>query len=234
MKTLATFILSWALALLPMAQGPAIPGPGMPASAGGGAAAPTLISHNGTTGTSTTLPSVTAGNALVVFVSKTTTGVATPTDSPAGNTFVDSGNGQNGSSNSGFVKIFVCFSCLGSAGTDTITSTGAESVTVYQLNGASAVDVFAQCAQACSSGTSPNNMTTPALSTNFKDFVVAYSLTDNGTNAAGTNIAWVSPDGDNEGRAEYFRQTASGSITPTGTDSVTSDPYSMIGVAIHP
>jgi len=206
----------------------------------------TLVSSNETGGGSatTTLPSLTAGNLVVVCLNNNTPSPnSAPTDT-AGNTYLSVGSVQPTYNASGSaIGIWYTASCIGIGSTNTFTNpnTNPESITAMQWSGAlssSPIDGgsgsgFSATANNSIGGTgTTNNLTAPNLITNFADLVITFSGAATGPQSAGTNIAWI-PIQNVNGFSQYFIQSSAGTISPTASDGTASDPYAMVAVAFR-
>ncbi len=175
-----------------------------------------------------------AGNLLLVCITKVGSGISTPTDT-AGNTYVDSGAGEVAyGSTTATIRLYYCSSCKAAAKGNTVTSTGAYGITIIEFSGcqaASSVDVNTKTANGVTVGAGGQNMIVgPMTTTKNGDLIFVWQTNQNGN--ATTNTNWISTQNSAGGGLwQYQIQTVAGPITSTMSDNTASDNYCMIMAA---
>lgn len=172
----------------------------------------------------------TAGNFLIAFIN--TNGTANiPTDT-RGNTWVDSGLGAV-LYQAGTASTRVCYVLNCAAGANTVTSTSAFSLHLYEFSGvktSAATDGANSSGNNAVSASGTDNMTGGAITTTANgDLIFASAACLNGPLSAGTGF--TSPNGDVSGLSEYQIQGTAGAITSHITDGSVADTYAMISAA---
>lgn len=191
---------------------------------------PTTCQVFGSPGTCTFGGSVTAGQIIVYsvyVVDVTSTFTKTDNCNTAGSS--DSYTIDAGPTNAGSVGRAEAGHATVGANTGSCTVTvawtgasGVIDIVISTVTGSSGLDVVATFNAQSPPGSGTNAVTSNAVTTGFKDLCVAYSgdvnVSSGGPMLVGTNIAWtlMSPSGYPSG-AEWFQQSAAGSITGTFT-----------------
>lgn len=178
---------------------------------------------------------ITAGDLLICAINAVAANFVAPTST--GETWVDTGVSALYNGSGSKVGLFYVPNCSSHAAGYVVTVSGNVSAQLYEFSGqalSSLLETNNSNANA-SSGSGSNNETAGAVTTVNADLLFAIFGTLNGPLSAGTNIAWQSPTGDQQGLAEYFIQSAGGSATCDATTGFGSgDAYGALVVAFKP